>query len=187
MSVTTVGYGAGARTLVAVPNMLRLVVGESVAAEDAETDCVWVLETNLDDATGQEVAYCSERLLAEGALDVFVTPVQMKKNRPSVLLTVLCEPGRLAAMEEVIYRHTPTFGVRRSLWQRSKLRRRVREVPTPWGPVRVKEAMHAGRRVRWEPEYDDCRRIAEANGVTLRQVRMAALSAAGENELEQSP
>ncbi len=176
MSVVAVGYGAGSRDLSGLPNVLRLAVGSEPAGE-TESDCVWVLQTNLDDMTGEEVGHCTGKLMAGGALDAFVVPVQMKKGRPGVQLTVLCEPERLRAMEEVLWRHTSTLGVRRSLWQRSKLRRETRPVRTRWGEVRVKVAFLGGRAVRCEPEYEDCRAAAEAHGVSLREVAQAARTA----------
>jgi hypothetical protein len=179
MSVEAVGYGAGGRELAELPNVLRLVVGEvPPPAGRTESDVVWVLQTTLDDMTGEELGYCTEKLLGAGALDAFTTPVQMKKGRPGVQLTVLCAPEDLAAMEELLWRHTSTLGVRRSLWQRSKLRREERAVTTPWGEVRVKVAFLGDEPVRCEPEYEDCRAVAEARGLPLREVYRAARRAA---------
>ncbi len=175
MVVHSIGYGAGGRDPREAPNVLRLIVGETAPEGTTESDYVCVLETNLDDMTGEQVGYCMEKLAEAGALDAFTTPVQMKKNRPGVQVTVLCEPGRLRAAEEVLWRHTTTLGVRRSLWQRSKLAREVRTARTPWGEVRVKLARLGGEVVRCKPEYEDCRALAEANGVTLEEVCRAAL------------
>jgi len=178
MTLQTVAYGAGGRELEHHPNVLRLAVG-STPAQGTESDHVWVLETNLDDMTGEEVGYCTERLLGQGALDVFTLPVQMKKNRPGVQLTVLCRPADLRALEEVLWRQTSTLGIRRSLWQRTKLAREVETVETPWGPVQVKIARLGGEVIRRKPEYDDCRRLAEENGLLLQEVYRAALDAPG--------
>jgi len=180
MSIEAIGYGAGARDLEALPNVLRLAVGQENPQAETESDCVWVLEANLDDMTGEEVGYCVEKLMAAGALDAFVTPVQMKKNRPGALLTVLWAPEGLRQAEELLWRHTSTLGVRRSLWQRSKLRRETRTVRTPWGEVRLKVAYLGERPVRCEPEYEDCKAIADAHGLSLREVYRAAVSAAEE-------
>lgn len=180
MTIEAVGYGAGSRDTEALPNVLRLAVGRATAEAGTDSDYVWVLKTNLDDMTGEEVSHCTERLMAAGALDVFTTPVQMKKNRPGVLLTVLCAPDLLRAMEDLLWKHTSTLGVRRSLWQRSKLRRESRTVRTPWGDVRLKVAYLGDRVVRCEPEYEDCKALADANGVSLREVYRAALAAAEE-------
>jgi len=187
MSIETVGYGAGGRDIEQMPNVLRLAVGslssgargQESAGSATEADYVWVVEASLDDMTGEEVGYCTEKLMERGALDAFTAPIQMKKNRPGVLLTVLCPPDRLRQMEELLWKHTSTLGVRRCLWQRSKLRRESRAVRTPWGEVRLKMAYLGPRVVRCEPEYEDCRAIADAEGLSLREVYRAALSAAG--------
>ncbi|MGD2174126.1 MAG: nickel pincer cofactor biosynthesis protein LarC [Candidatus Brocadiaceae bacterium] len=181
MMVETIGYGAGERDPAELPNVLRLAVGTESGAE-APADRVWVLETNLDDMTGEEVGYCTEVLLARGALDVFVTPVQMKKNRPGVQITVLCPPERLREMEKLLWRHTTTLGIRRLLWQRSRLARRTRTVTTPWGEVRVKVALLGEEVVRREPEYEDCREVAAQNDLAFREVFRAALRALEDQE-----
>jgi len=179
MVVEAVGYGAGGRDLEGVPNVLRLIVGSTGSGSGLEAGCVWVLETNLDDMTPEQIGHCTSVLLKAGALDVFGTPVQMKKGRPGVLLTVLCAPDRLATIERALFRHTSTFGVRRTLWQRSKLHRTVRTVQTPWGEVRLKVGRLDEDIVRCEPEYEDCKRIAEAHDVPLRDVYRLALRLAG--------
>jgi len=181
MSIERVGYGAGGRELHQMPNVLRLAVGSAPGQGGVESDSVWVLQTNLDDMTGEELGYCAQKLMEEGALDVFTAPVQMKKGRPGVLLSVLCEPEQLHRMEWALWRHSSTLGLRRCLWQRSKLRRQRRTVQTPWGPVAVKLAFLGDEVVRSEPEYEDCRAAAEAHGVPLRDVYRAALRAVGED------
>jgi len=178
MTIERIGCGAGGRDLEALPNLLRLVVGQTPLDGGVEADTVWVLEANLDDMTGEEIGFCTERLLKAGALDVFAVPVHMKKNRPGVVLTVLCAPERLRETEELVLRHTSTLGVRRCLHQRARLRRESRTVPTPWGEVRVKVAFLADRQVRCEPEYEDCRRIADEQDLPLREVYRAVLRAA---------
>jgi uncharacterized protein (TIGR00299 family) protein len=174
MTVGRIGCGAGRREFVEQPNLLRLFVGTAADAPDAaEADRVWVLETNLDDVPAEVVGYCVERLFAAGALDVFLTPVQMKKNRPGVLLTVLASEAAAPAMEAVLFRETETFGVRRYAVQRSKLRREAAAVETPWGPVRGKRGWRAGGPEVFTPEYEDCARVAREYGVPLRQVYTA--------------
>ncbi len=182
MSIEEIGYGAGGRDLEALPNVLRLTVGRAPARADTESDCVWVLEANLDDMTGEEVGYCTEKLMAAGALDAFTAPIQMKKGRPGVRLTVLCVPESLQATEALLWKHTSTLGVRRCLWQRSKLGRDTRAVTTPWGQVRMKLAWLGGRVIRCEPEYEDCKAIADANDVSLREVYRAARAAAATSD-----
>jgi uncharacterized protein (TIGR00299 family) protein len=179
MTVERIGCGAGGRDLKELPNVLRLAVGQAPSDGGLEADTVWVLEANVDNMTGEEVGYCTERLLAAGALDVFTVPVHMKKNRPGVVLTVLCAPESLREMQALVLKHSTTLGLRCCLHHRAKLRRESRPVSTPWGDVRVKEGFIGERRVRCEPEYEDCRRIADERDLPLRQVYRAALEAAG--------
>jgi uncharacterized protein (TIGR00299 family) protein len=168
MRVERIGYGAGTRDLAEQPNVLRLFVGTAEAP--AERDQVWVLETNLDDLPAEVIGYCYDLLFAAGALDVFTQPVYMKKNRPGVLLTVLAPESAVAAVEEVLFRETTTLGVRRYPVQRRKLQRREHTVTTRWGPIKGKLAWAEGRPPAFTPEYEDCARIARAEGVPLRQV-----------------
>ena len=178
MRATATGYGAGAREREGIPNLLRVWLGET--ADPAEADVVWVMETNVDDCSGEVLGHAMERLLAEGALDVFATPIQMKKSRPGVRLTVIAEPARLDALAEVLFRETSTFGVRYHEVRRTKLAREIVTVPTPHGPVRVKLGRRAGQVLTREPEYEDCRRLAQTTGLPLREImRLARASAAG--------
>jgi len=133
-------------------------------------DVVWVLETNLDDLPAELIGYCYDLLLAAGALDVFSTPIFMKKNRPGVLLSVLAPEAALSAVEEILFRETTTFGIRRYPVSRHKLNRRACTVSTPWGPVQGKLGWLEGRPPVFSPEYDDCARIARQHGVALREV-----------------
>jgi uncharacterized protein (TIGR00299 family) protein len=170
MTVERIGVGAGTRDLLEQPNVLRLFVGEAAApANPEETDQVWMLETNLDDVPGEVVGYCFEALLAAGALDVFTTPIQMKKNRPGVRLSVLAPEALVPAVEAILFRETGTLGVRRHAFQRSKMRREAVTLATPWGPVRGKRAWRDGVEVV-SPEYDDCARLAREHAVPLRKV-----------------
>ena len=166
------GYGAGSRDGITRPNLLRVVLGESLSSESA--DCVTVLEANLDDAPAEWIGFAVERLLAAGALDAYCVPITMKKSRPGVLLTVLCEPGRVAEMEGIVFAETTTLGIRRYTAQRSTLQRRFETVETAYGPVVMKIASRGGEDVTVAPEYEDCRRAAEAHGVALRKVMAAA-------------
>jgi len=137
---------------------------------------VTVLETTIDDLSPQVMGYVTERLLAEGALDVFVTSAQMKKNRPGSLLTVLCDERTAAAMRETLFRETSTIGIRTRRERRDCLERKIIQVRTQWGEVRVKESRLNGSVTNFAPEYEDCRRIAEANSVPLKQVQQEAVS-----------
>ena len=172
MRADAVGYGAGARDREGMPNLLRVWIGETVDA--AEADAVWVMETNVDDCSGEVLGYAMDRLLAEGALDVFATPIQMKKSRPGVRLTVIAEPTRFEALAEVLFRETPTFGFRYHEVRRAKLAREIVTVDTPYGAVQVKVGRRGARVLTREPEYEGCRRIAEREGIPLRDVMRAA-------------
>lgn len=177
-----VGYGLGTRDNRTRPNVLRAVLADEAGAaaggHDWETDTVAVLETNLDDCPGELLGHFVESALAAGALDVFHTPVQMKKNRPGVLLTVLCAEADADRFAAKMLCDTSAFGVRRTLSERRKLRRRFVTVATPWGPVRVKLGELDGRVVQSAPEFEDCRRVAETGGVPLKEVYAAAGAAA---------
>jgi uncharacterized protein (TIGR00299 family) protein len=173
MRIDTIGYGAGTRDLDDRPNLLRLIVGDAVTS--LEVDEAWMLETNLDDVTGELVAYCSSQLMASGALDVYTTAVQMKKNRPAVVLSVLCQQADIIPLETIIFRETGTLGVRRWPVSRHKLRREPHEVPTPWGVVTGKVGTLAeGGRV-FAPEFESCRQLATSTGTPLRDIYQAAI------------
>lgn len=172
MTVERIGYGAGRRDFGEQPNLLRLFVGEAHGLQSVglEQDQVWLLETNLDDLPSEIIGYCFELLFAAGALDVFSTPIQMKKNRPGVLLSVLTEEAKLPALEEILFRETATFGIRRSPARRHKLQRRAVTVNTPWGPIQGKLGWREGQPPVFSPEYEDCARVAREHGVALREV-----------------
>lgn len=174
MTVRHAGYGAGTRDLPR-PNVLRLFIGDE-AAETAPATVVG-LETNLDDLPGEVTGYLMDRLFAAGALDVFFSPIQMKKNRPGVLVRVLCTPEDEAICTDLLFRETTTLGVRRTTYGRAVLPREIRTVATPLGPVRVKVSCWDGIE-RAEPEFEDCRRLAETLGLPLVQVYQAARAAA---------
>jgi uncharacterized protein (DUF111 family) len=142
-----------------------------------EADAVWVVETNLDNLSGEVVGHVLDRLFRAGAVDAWTAPIQMKKSRPGVLLSAICPPAALSAVEEVFFRETPTFGVRRHLAERSKLDRRFVAVRTPHGLIRVKVGSRGGRTLTASPEYEDCRAAAERRGVPLQDVIRAAVEA----------
>ncbi len=176
MRIQTIGYGAGTKELREQANVLRLIVGESIDGA-AISDQVWVLETNLDDISGEILAHCTTKLWEAGALDVYTTAVQMKKNRPGVVLTVLC-PALLAnKLERIIFRETTTLGVRRWPVARHKLERKAHQVETAWGPVAGKLAWIAGMPESFSPEFESCRAVAEQHGVPLKDVYEAAQAA----------
>jgi uncharacterized protein (TIGR00299 family) protein len=174
MTIERIGYGAGQRELLEQPNVLRLFVGESAPKRTVSTDQVWMLETNLDDVASEIVGYCYDLLLKAGALDVFTTPIYMKKNRPAVVLSVLAPEEAIPAIEEILFRETATFGIRRFVVTRSKLERKPCTVTTAWGPVQGKLGWRDGRPPVFSPEYEDCARVAREHAVPLREVYLAA-------------
>jgi uncharacterized protein (TIGR00299 family) protein len=172
MTIERIGHGAGRRELVDQPNLLRIFVGTAPARPLAgvQGDRVWTLETNLDDVPAEVVGHCYDLLLAAGALDVYSTPIFMKKNRPGVLLSVLAPEEVLPALEEILFRETTTLGIRRYPVQRHKLHRRACMVHTPWGPVQGKLGWLEGRPPVFSPEYESCAEIARRHGIALREV-----------------
>ncbi len=172
MTIEAVGYGAGSMDFPQRANLLRIFVGTAGVA--AETDQVFVLETNLDDVSPEVVGYTKQKLLAAGALDVFTVPIQMKKDRPGVILSVICRTTDADKLEAILFDETNTFGVRRSLVQRSKRARREHTVETLWGPVQGKLGWRQGDRMVFTPEFEDCARLAAQNGITLREVYRTA-------------
>jgi hypothetical protein len=184
LAVEKIGYGLGNRHNKTRPNVLRAMLGAETNSGrqakdklDWETDTIVVLETNLDDINAELLGHFVEKALAEGALDVFHTPVQMKKNRPGALLTVLCGSEQADRFSELILRETTAFGVRRTVAERRKLRRELSTVKTRFGSVTVKLGRLGGRVIQASPEFESCRQAAEEAGVAVRQVYEAAVKA----------
>jgi pyridinium-3,5-bisthiocarboxylic acid mononucleotide nickel chelatase len=172
MKVDKIGYGAGTRELAGQPNVCRITVGEAQpehAAQSSE-ETITVLEANLDDLNPQIFGYVMDRLLEEGALDVFGTTVQMKKNRPGMMLSVLCRPEDASRLSHLLFRETTTLGVRQRQEQREIVDRRWVTVTTEWGDVRMKVGSTNGTVTNYAPEYEDCRRIAVERGIPLKHV-----------------
>jgi pyridinium-3,5-bisthiocarboxylic acid mononucleotide nickel chelatase len=167
MTIAKIGHGAGTKDPIEQPNMLRLLVGTTTGSSDADT--VTILETNLDDCPGEVIGFAMERLFTAGALDVFTMPIQMKKNRPGVLLSVICEPAKVSEMEAILFRETATFGIRRTTAHRTKLHREAITVTTKWGDVKAKRG-HRDSFTIITPEYEDCARIAREHSVPLREL-----------------
>ncbi len=172
MQLKAVGYGAGSADLAEQANVLRILIGESV---EKKTGTHWdapvaVIEANVDDMSPQIYGYFAEQALAAGALDVFSSPVQMKKNRPGQLITLLCEPANRDRLIDLIFRETTTIGVRTHEVFRRTLERQSVAVETPLGTVRMKVARMNGTLLNAAPEYEDCQRIAAEKGVPLKQV-----------------
>jgi len=176
MKVTSVGYGAGAKDFEGTPNLLRVIIGEGAAS--AESDRMWVLETNIDDMPAELFETLFEKLFAAGAADVFTSAIQMKKVRPAVKLSVIVSHELRAAAEEIIFRETTTFGIRAYEVERRKLLRESVSVETELGRVNVKLGRLGGELITVSPEYDDCRRLAAEQGVPLKDVYEKARAAA---------
>lgn len=168
MKIDTIGYGAGTKDFKEQANLLRLFVGQS--DDWMLTDQVWVLETNIDDISAEVVAHCTTLLAEAGALDVYTTAIQMKKNRPGVKLTVLCAPELANKLEKIIFRETTTLGVRRWLASRHKLERHPQAVETKWGPIAGKLACLGDGTESFSPEFEACRKVASQHNVPLKDV-----------------
>jgi uncharacterized protein (TIGR00299 family) protein len=175
MRVRHVGYGAGTRDFPDAPNVLRVLVGERDDA--APVHRVVVIEAEIDDMNPQIFGVLMDRLLAEGALDVFYTPIQMKKNRPGILLTAIAAPERRTALTGTIFRETTTIGVRYREMARECLDRETLLVDTPLGAIRFKVARRNGEILNASPEFEDCARIARERAVPLKDVQAAASKA----------
>ena len=176
MIVERSAYGAGSRDFPGHPNVLRLVIGEALPelAENTKAEAISVLEANLDDLNPQVFGYVMDRLFEEGALDVFGIPVHMKKNRPGMLLTVLCNVEDAGKMMQLLFAETSTLGIRCREESRQTLARRWESVRTEWGEVRIKIASMNGSVTNYAPEYEDCRRIAAEHHVPLKTVMQEA-------------
>jgi len=177
MTVRGVGYGAGSRDFPDAPNVLRVVIGEEQAVSDAAPSRVVVIEAEIDDMTPQLFGVAMDALLAAGALDVFYTSVQMKKNRPGTLLTVIAPPERRVSLTALIFRETTTIGVRYRESEREVLDRETVVVATAVGPIRVKVARQRGEVLNVSPEFDDCVRAARAAGRPVKEVQALAVRA----------
>jgi len=175
LRIEKTGHGAGSRDTKGRPNVLRLIVGEEAGASAAGR--ILVLETEVDDTSPQLLGPLIDRLLGVGAVDAFFTPVQMKKGRPGVLVTVLAPPDRREAIEELLFRETTTLGVRRQEWLRTELERETAMVATPYGPVRVKIGRRGTVVYNAWPEFEDCQRLAAEAGVAVKEVLAEALAA----------
>jgi len=170
LRVAATGYGAGGRDTPGQPNLLRLLVGEESAQQNAP-ESIAILETVIDDSSPQLIAYVSELLLEAGAWDVYRIPVQMKKGRTGVQLTVLCHPDRIATLRDLLFRETTTIGLHWRVENKISLAREFKEVQTEWGPVRIKIARWpSGEVANAAPEYEDCRRLATEHSVPLKVI-----------------
>jgi uncharacterized protein (TIGR00299 family) protein len=171
MSVSAIGYGAGTADLEGQPNVVRIMIGQAVDKTVAGFDEeIAIIEANLDDMNPQIYGYFQEKALAAGALDVYSTPVQMKKNRPGILLTLLCKPADTSALMDLIFKETTSFGARTYRAQRRVLPREFVKVHTQFGDVRMKISRVNGHIRHASPEFEDCKKLAEEKHVPLHQV-----------------
>lgn len=175
MRIARIGYGAGDRDLPDTPNVVRVLVGERDDTAAAMT--VSVMACEIDDMSPQLFGALMDRLYASGALDVFYQPVQMKKNRPGTLMTVVCRPADRARLADLVFRETTTIGIRHQEMSRDCLDRAHHTVATPWGDVRVKVARRGGRVLNAQPEFDDVARLAAAHDVPVKDVHARAMKA----------
>lgn len=181
MLLDRIGCGAGSKDFEDCPNVLRAFLGQALAV-DRPADQVIVAEANIDDSSAEVLGYAMERLLEGGALDVFFTPIQMKKNRPGTMLSFLCRPEQLDALSKIVLTETSAIGLRHHRADRTVLERRIVELPTELGVVRFKQVFDAdGQLLRAAPEYEDCRRIAIERGMPCREV-MQRVRRMGVNE-----
>jgi uncharacterized protein (TIGR00299 family) protein len=176
MSVSAIGYGAGTADLEGQPNVVRLMVGDAASGVvGVAQETISVLEANLDDMNPQIYGYFLEKALAAGALDVFTTAVQMKKNRPGMLVTVLCKPQEAEKLTKLLFEETTTLGVRSHTAERRILPREWVKVATEFGEVRMKVARVNGRIEHASPEFEDCRKLAEQKNVPLHRIMEEAM------------
>jgi uncharacterized protein (TIGR00299 family) protein len=177
MKVETIGYGAGSLQFEDFPNVLRLILGQTAAENSADTDTVCVLESNIDDVSGEVLGFATEKLFEDGALDVFTTPICMKQNRPAVQISVICKVEDAQRLERVLFEQGLTFGIRKQILQRSKLARDFVTVQTEFGEIRIKTGLLNGRIVNAKPEFSDCVCAAKRHNVPVKAVLDAAMAA----------
>ena len=170
MQVGRIGYGAGSKDMPDRPNLLRILIGNALKLKPRRNDSILVMESNLDDVTGEQIGFAIERLWKAGALDVFTVPIQMKKNRPGTLITVIANPHDRQAMESILFQQTGTLGIRYRTQARTVLPRAAVDVRTPWGIVAGKVSKLPSGDIDFSPEYDDCSKIAASFGLRLTEV-----------------
>ena len=177
MKIEAVGYGAGSLESEEFPNVLRLILGRTVAEDLANTDSVCLLETNIDDVSSELTGSIADKLLKDGALDVFSTPIYMKQSRPAVQISVICKLEDAQQLEQILFEQGLTFGIRKQILQRSKLAREFVTVRTEYGEIRIKTGTLCGEIVNAKPEFSDCRLAAEEHNVSVKAVLDAAIAA----------
>jgi uncharacterized protein (DUF111 family) len=168
MKIEGIGYGVGSRELPDRPNMLRVILGEHDA--DAHADQVLILEANIDNMNPEIYDYLLERLFSAGALDVSLAPLQMKKNRPGVLLKIICRPEKKGDLSAVVFQESTTSGIRSYHAERIKLPRRAQKILTPYGRLEVKIVTYPDGSIAAAPEYEQCKMIAKKCRIPLKKV-----------------
>ncbi len=177
MKIEKTGYGAGSKELGKIPNLLRLVIGSTTDSNLASADSICLLEANTDDATGEAIGFVVQKLLRNGALDVYTTPIYMKHNRPAVKISILCEVCDAEALGQMLLEEGISFGLRKQFLQRMKLARETVTVKTEYGDIRVKSGYSNGKLVTAKPEYSDCASAAEKHKVSFKKVCESAMKA----------
>jgi uncharacterized protein (TIGR00299 family) protein len=173
MSIQSVGYGAGNADLPTQANVLRLIIGETT--DTVKTDIVTIIETNIDDLNPQSYEYITEQLLHTGALDVYFTPIHMKKNRPGILLSVLANPKDTEKLINILFSETSTLGIRTYQTTRTILDREIISVQTQYGNIKIKIGKRQGNILTVTPEYEDCKKIANEKNIPLKVIQQSAL------------
>jgi uncharacterized protein (TIGR00299 family) protein len=168
MRILQIGYGAGNNDNPTVPNLLRVLIGETIP--NIAPDEMWIVETNIDNMSGEILGYVMEKLFEAGAVDAYFTPIQMKKGRPGVIISAIVAESNLSSVELVLLNQTTTFGIRKYKVVRTILTREFKEVDTRFGKIKVKIGKYNGDIKSFSPEYEDCKRIAEERGIPLKQV-----------------
>ena len=176
MKFEKIGYGAGSLESEKFPNVLRLIIGQSVCENTANTDSVCILEANSDDVTGEIVGFVTEKLFESNALDVFTTPIYMKHNRPAVKISVICKIEDVLQIEEILFTEGLTFGIRKQILHRSKLERDFAKVATEFGEIKIKTGSLNGRIVTAKPEFPDCAAAAKKYKVAVKTVIQTAMA-----------
>jgi uncharacterized protein (TIGR00299 family) protein len=177
MKIEMIGYGAGSLESKAFPNVLRLILGEMVAEGSENADSVCLLETNIDDVSGELVGSVTDTLFKHGALDVFTSPIYMKQSRPAEQISVLCKLEDAQQLEQVLFEQGLTFGIRKQILQRSKLAREFVAVQTEFGEIKIKVGSWGGQVVNAKPEFSDCSSAAKKHNVPVKTVLDAAIIA----------
>lgn len=176
ITVDEIGYGAGDRDL-EIPNLLRVFIGDSKEKDSRILENLYLLETNIDDQNPEYFEYVMEQLFEKGALDVFLQPIQMKKNRPAAKLSVIVRPGDLFAVKKIIFKETSSIGIRQQLVERESLPREIIAVSTEYGNINIKVAYLDKEQKKFYPEYEDCKKSAKEKNISIENIYRSALYA----------